>query len=207
MQVRTLPALVCSVLFFTCASRRVFATCPKPRSVHTGDIVGRPASFKDLLLRYKDVSPFLYSKCRLAPNLEHVVPVSVLKKHVPPPLLTRAVQDPNNLFLAHSISNQKRSNYRFLLHPRPVTGEVPGGFQCVGSECYISHNDRLFIPRMLDCYTIARSVQYCHGKYKIPYEDVVFGGKDVVDAWLTGSKSKEERVHALLVDFYNHVGH
>lgn len=158
-------------------------------------------SFKQLLLIYKDKAPFLYSKHRFSPNVEHVVPVSVLKKYVPEDELHSAVNDPHNMFLANSVMNSKRSNYRFLF-PYKINKNKISGFEPVGTECYISHKEKLFVPRKEDCHVIAACAIHCYHKYGVPVEEIVYDGSILAREWRSEKINKEKKVHNVLADFY-----
>jgi hypothetical protein len=158
-------------------------------------------SFKDLLLIYKNKAPFLYSKHRFDPNVEHVVPVSVLKKYVQEDELHFAINDPYNMCLANSAMNSKRSNYRFLFPYKINKGKI-SSFEPVGTECYISHKERLFVPRKEDCSLIASCVIYCHRKYGVPFEETVCSENILAREWCTRKGEREKKVHKILADFY-----
>jgi len=158
-------------------------------------------SFKHLLLIYKNKAPFLYSKHRFDPNVEHVVPISVLKKYVQGDELHFAINDPHNMFLANSAMNSKRSNYRFLF-PYKVNKWKISSFEPVGTGCYISHKERLFVPRREDCSVIASCVIHCHRKYGVPFEETVFGENILAREWWSSKGEREKQVHKILVDFY-----
>jgi len=145
--------------------------------------------------------PFLYSKHRISPNIEHVVPVSVLKKYVPCDELHVAVNDPHNIFLANSAMNNKRSNYRFLF-PYKINTERISSYERVGTECYISHKERLFVPRKEDCHVIASCAIHCYSKYGVPFEETVCGENMLAREWRHKNDKRERKKHKVLADFY-----
>lgn len=199
---RFYSALRLAVVLWFLTSRVVVS---KPsRSYHAlgGGVAMRPyISFKHLLLVYKDKAPFLYSKHRISPNVEHVVPVSVLKKYIPRGELHSAVNDPHNMFLASSAMNSKRSNYRFLF-PYKINKERICSYERVGSECYISHKERLFVPRKEDCHVIAACAIHCYYKYGVPFEETVCGENMLALEWRCETDKTERDVHRVLADFY-----
>jgi hypothetical protein len=168
-------------------------------------------SFKTALLTYQTCLPFLYSNVRSPCNIEHVVPVSLLKQYVPPPLWGRAINDPFNMMLTNEKMNSARSNYRFLLATRKnvvLYQEVlrfQKHFQPLQSSCFISHKYRVFIPREEDFGLISRTALHCYREYGVPLHKVVVGGSNVVFFWSKCKPTNQEYNHTALAAFWLHT--
>lgn len=166
----------------------------------------KSSTFRELLLVYQALVPFLYTENQASPSLEHVVPQRVLR-HAR--LGKDALRDPYNLFLTSKHANSRRSDYPFLL-PTPVDLSricshpvFPKEFTRVGHGSYVSHKRRLFIPRFTDYGVIARCVLRCNKTYGIDCEEVVYGGKKVASRWaLLSPVTKAEKVHNILAQYW-----
>lgn len=167
----------------------------------------KAASFRELLLLYHTMVPFLYSDSHVAPTVEHVVPQRVLRECTGSK--SRAIQDPYNLFLATKRINSVRSDYPFLLPTAGELSELRGApsfakdFRKVGKDSYVSHKKRLFIPRHQDYGIICRSVLHCSREYGVDCSAVVNGGENVVRKWAETPMNKKEQTHNILALYWN----
>lgn len=163
--------------------------------------------FRELLLLYQAMVPFLYSDSQVSPTIEHIVPQRLLReKHGKN---TFALNDPYNLCLTTRRANSLRSDYPFLLPTAACLSALRAqpsfetDFRKVGKDSYVSHKRRIFIPRLQDYSLICRATLHCHNKYNIAYDSVVCGGKPVVNYWAKKPTTEKEQFQNVLALYWS----
>jgi len=117
----------------------------------------------------KQSLPILYNPEAADVSVEHVVPLSVLRKES-----ASLLDDPYNMHLSASRYNSIRSNYRFWFTSEP---DRESHMEAVGHGNYVSHRYKMFTPPERDWPAIFRAVMYCHNAYGVAYDKVLVGGK------------------------------
>lgn len=146
-------------------------------------------------------------------NVEHVVPLSVLKKcHNP-----AAALDLGNLFLAERGINNARGDYRFAFHFNGhtvvdymhdhVKGICDLGKRDSGAVVHVGHGncinytEKLFYPRVLDAQCVARTILYMHRKWALPLDEITIAGVEELNAIIAmRPPSTKERNRQILIE-------
>ena len=146
-------------------------------------------------------------------NVEHVVPLSVLKKCHDP----AAALDLSNLFLAEGGINNARGDYRFAFH---LNGSAVVDYShrddkptCdlrkrdsdpivhIGHGNCVHYTERLFYPRIMDAPCLARTILYMHRKWSLPLHEITIASVEELDAIISmHPPSKKERTLKILIE-------
>lgn len=123
------------------------------------------------------------------PNLEHIVPKSVLRQLGAQ--YSEAAEDLHNIFLTSKRINQIRSNYRFSDLPDMFLRRTK--IKKVDKECWleigcgmlINHRQKIFVPNQgPDKGIIARAILYMLSRFpQLHADDIIKGGMSTLLLW------------------------
>lgn len=135
-------------------------------------------------------------------NLEHIVPVSVIRKYT-----TRhaALADLHNQYLSIASVNSARSNYRFNIYNvsdliRWCDSTSPLSLQRIDEYHYIDHQARVMYIPQHEAGMIARAVLHMKKTWGIPTSATIVGGSRAAYKWnLAFPVHKHELIHNYIV--------